>query len=200
MITDLDKIMKFGAFVSKNYAPDFFRLLNAYQDISASEAASRLNLHIQTAQDFLEAMTELEVLSREEKTERKRPYYRYTLKTTQVDLMLNLEALSENKPSNNEEELAIREVKNAGAQFSVARGGNYFSSITLKLGKGRTGKLQRINLTQAQGQFLFHLPFPDALPLKVSEIIKRAGIDPVYTAEINDIILALIEQKVIAKN
>jgi len=44
---------KLGASLSKEYAEDFFKLLVNYQDISASEAASRLNLHIRTAQDFL---------------------------------------------------------------------------------------------------------------------------------------------------
>ena len=38
-----------GASLSKDYAEDFFKLLVNYQDISASEAASRLSLHIRTA-------------------------------------------------------------------------------------------------------------------------------------------------------
>ena len=45
-----------GALLSKDYAENFFKLLVNYQDISASEAASRLNLHIRTAQDFLESL------------------------------------------------------------------------------------------------------------------------------------------------
>ena len=35
-----------GTYISKDYAEDFFKLLVDYQDISASEAASRLGLHI----------------------------------------------------------------------------------------------------------------------------------------------------------
>ena len=45
-----------GSFISKDYAEDIFELLVNYQAISASEAAARLNLHIKTAQDFLEAL------------------------------------------------------------------------------------------------------------------------------------------------
>ena len=57
---------RLGAFISKDYAREFFALLLSYQDISASEAASRLGLHIRTAQEFLEGLTELDILSRQE--------------------------------------------------------------------------------------------------------------------------------------
>lgn len=53
---DFETAAKLGAYFSKDYAEELFRLLVNYKDISASEAASRLNLHIQTVQDFLEAM------------------------------------------------------------------------------------------------------------------------------------------------
>ena len=71
---DFQKISRFGALLSKDYAGDFFRLLVTYQDISASEAASRLNLHIKTAQDFLDGLEEQDVVSKEEVYEKKRPY------------------------------------------------------------------------------------------------------------------------------
>ena len=63
---DFKTAAKFGAYFSKDYAEEIFRLLVNYKDISASEAASRLNLHIQTAQDFLEAMTSLGIFSKKE--------------------------------------------------------------------------------------------------------------------------------------
>ncbi len=69
---------RLGAIISKDYAEDFFKLLVNYQDISASEAASRLSLHIRTAQDFLDSLTELELVKKTEVFEKKRPYYRYT--------------------------------------------------------------------------------------------------------------------------
>ena len=72
---------KLGNYLAKDYAEDFFTLLVNYQNISASEAASRLGLHIRTAQDFLDAMVELDVLEKEEVYEKKRPYFRYSLKT-----------------------------------------------------------------------------------------------------------------------
>ena len=51
-----EEAARFGTYISKSFAKDIFRLLNNYRDISASEAASRLGLHIQTVQDFLEIL------------------------------------------------------------------------------------------------------------------------------------------------
>ena len=62
-----------GSFISKDYAEDLFRLLATYSSISVSEAASRLNLHIKTVQDFMEALFDLGILDREEVYEKKRP-------------------------------------------------------------------------------------------------------------------------------
>ena len=56
---DFAAARRLGACLSRDYADEFFRLLVNYRDISASEAASRLGLHIRTAQDFLEALAEL---------------------------------------------------------------------------------------------------------------------------------------------
>ena len=39
---DFKRAAKLGNYLSKDYAEDFFNLLVNYQDISASEAASRL--------------------------------------------------------------------------------------------------------------------------------------------------------------
>ena len=47
---NFDTARRLGACLSRDYAGDLFRLLVNYRDISASEAASRLNLHIRTAQ------------------------------------------------------------------------------------------------------------------------------------------------------
>jgi transposase len=63
---DFKRAATLGSYMSKDYAEDLFRLLVTYQDISASEAASRLNLHIKTVQDFLEAMASLDILSKTE--------------------------------------------------------------------------------------------------------------------------------------
>ena len=57
-MNDTTKIALLGSLLSKKYARDLLRLLKVYQDISSSEAASRLNLHVQTVQEFLEGLVE----------------------------------------------------------------------------------------------------------------------------------------------
>ena len=70
---DFRTAARLGSLLAKDYAEDVFDLLVNYRAISASEVAARLTLHIKTAQDFLEGLTELGILSKDEVLEGKRP-------------------------------------------------------------------------------------------------------------------------------
>jgi predicted transcriptional regulator len=185
-----------SSYLSKDYAEDFFGLLVNYQDISASEAASRLGLHIRTAQDFLEGLTGLDILQKKEVYEKKRPYYRYSLKTNQISIEIDLSQIHNNRSPEDLDRL-IREKANAGANFSLARGGEYISHVSLWTGEGRDRKERKINLTRPQGTFLFHLPFPNAEFLSIGEIMRKADIDETYIPEILDIVDLLVNYEVI---
>lgn len=186
-----------GSFLAKDYAQEFFTLLVNYRSISASEAASRLNLHIKTAQDFLEAMAVLGILEKEEVYEKKRPYNRYTLSINKINMVLDLDALVKNKDPEDQSTIRIREHKNAGVNFYPARNNLYFSSVAVWIGKGRERTERKINLTKPQGKFLFHLPFPTAYFESVATIMQKADVDESEISEILDIVYALIELKVI---
>ncbi|MDX8341381.1 hypothetical protein SLH46_19435 [Draconibacterium sp. IB214405] len=188
---------RFGTYISKNYSKDIFRLLNNYRDISASEAASRLGMHIQTVQDFLEAMADLGILSKKEATERKRPYFRYSLEKQKIAFEINLLEELQNKGDSTLEQSKIREKRNAGVRFSMARNGQYFSNLAIWVGKGRERSEKKINLTTAQGKFLYNLPFPDGEHLSLEEIRVKAGIEPEQMPEIKDLIEDLIQYKII---
>ena len=188
-----------GAFLAKDYAEEFFKLLVNYRSISASEAASRLNLHIKTAQDFLEAMTELGILEKEEVYEKKRPYNRYTLLVTSINMELELENLDTNRNPEDQSGIRIREHKNAGVNFYTARNNQYFSSVAVWIGKGRERTERKLNLTKPQGKFLFHLPFPTAYFESIASIMQKADIEESELSEVLDIVYALIELKVIEK-
>ena len=196
---DFIEARKLSNYLSKGYAEDIFRLLMTYQDISATEAASRLNLHVQTAQEFLETMTSYEILSKQEVSESKRPYFRYKLVKRKISLEIDLDKVFDANIPNDEAEYSIREKKNSGAKFTLARNGKFFSSVSIWKGDGRGGKERKINLTDAQGLFLFNLPFPDALPLSVDEILARAEVDSSHKPEILDIVEELIAISVIEK-
>lgn len=192
-----EEAARFGTYISKSFAKDIFRLLNNYRDISASEAASRLGMHIQTVQDFLEAMADLDFLEKKEAVERKRPYFRYSLKTQKIAFEINLEEELKNSQGDWLESSKIKEKKNAGVRFSLARNGQYFSSVAIWVGKGRERTEKKINLTTAQGKFLFNLPFPDGEHLTLEEIRVKSAIENEQMPEIKDLVEELIQYKVI---
>ena len=193
---DFQTAATLGGYLAKSYAKDFFELLVTYKDISASEAASRLNLHIQTAQDFLEAMTSLGILNKVEVYEKKRPYFRYTLEKDRIRLEIDLTKLQRGKTSGVLSQ-RIRERRKTGARFSTARSGHAISRIVIWTGKGRDRQERKINLTTPQGKFLYHLPFPNAEPLSVQEIMRKAGLEEDLSPEIVDIVGVLEDLGVI---
>jgi len=195
---DFKKAAKLGSCLSKDYAEDLFRLLATYENISASEAASRLNLHIKTVQDFLEEMHSLKILDREEVYEGKRPYFRYWLKVKQISMIIDLSSLYyEDKVSDARLQLKIREKKNARVRFTTSRNNDYISSVVIWMGEGRDRSERKINLSLPQGKFLFHLPFPTADYLSIKEIVNKAGIETSNIPEIIDIVNVMIEFGVI---
>jgi hypothetical protein len=185
-----------SAYLSKDYAEDFFTLLVNYQDISASEAASRLNLHVRTAQDFLDGLTDLGIVNKLEVHEKKRPYFRYNLVIPKIKLEVDLNEFAKEDPGGGLSRL-VREKKNGRANFSVARSGDSFSSVTIWEGEGREREVQKISLTTPQGKFLFHLPFPHARPLSIAEIMENAEVEPDYSTEIQDIVDDLASRGII---
>jgi predicted transcriptional regulator len=193
---DFHTAAKYASLLSKDYAEDIFKLLVNYQAISASEVATRLNLHIKTAQDFLESLAQLDVLSKEEVLEKKRPYYRYVLVKTRLIIDVDLMQVKQ-EPSQHSLSSRIREKENAGARFTVARSDDYITSVAIWTGIGRERQERKIKLTTPQGRFLYHLPFPKAEPLTVDEIIQKAGIDESLAPEILDLVQLLEKYNVI---
>ncbi len=194
---DFKTAAKPALYLSKDYAENIFRLLVAYKNISASEAASRLSMHIKTVQDFLEAMASFDILDKREVFEKKRPYFRYTLKTRRVTLDIDLGPLFQKSHADDRLSMNIRERKKANARFAVARNNQYISGVAIWTGKGRERKEKKINLTTPQGKFLYNLPFPNAKYLSVSEIMQIAGLEQSLAPEILDIVNVLIKYEVI---
>jgi len=185
-----------GSLLAKDYAEDIFVLLVNYRAISSSEVATRLNLHIKTAQDFLESLTSLGILSREEILEKKRPYYRYTLEQDRILLDIDLTQIKRT-PTKDNLSLLIRERENSGARFSTARSEDYISSVTIWSGTGREREERRIKVTSPQGKFLYHLPFPKAESLSVADIMHKAGVEKELAPEIMDLVDILMRFQVI---
>ena len=194
---DFQAAKKLGTCLSRDYAEGFFRLLVNYSDISASEAASRLGIHIRTAQDFLETLAELDILSKEEVYERKRPYNRYSLAKQSIQLQIDLDVLFRNDSDGDDFDRPIRERKGSGVRFTTARGGDSIAAVSTWSGRARDGSERRISLTAPQGRFLYHLPFPTAAALPAPEIMRKAEVDDEHRGEIADLIDVLTDLNVI---
>jgi predicted ArsR family transcriptional regulator len=193
---DFRSAAKYASLLTKDYAEDIFALLVNYQAISASEAATRLDLHIKTAQDFLEALAQLGVLSKQEVLEKKRPYFRYVLEQSRIVIDIDLMQVKR-EPTYDSLSASIREKENSGARFAATRSDNTITSVTIWSGKGREREERKIKLTTPQGRFLYHLPFPKARSLSVAEIMHKAGVDETLAPEILDVVQLLEKYGVI---
>ena len=194
---DFKAAKQLGACLARDYSEAFFRLLVNYRDIAASEAASRLGIHIRTAQDFLETLAGLGILSKEEVFEGKRPYFRYALAQRKIGLDIDLDMLLAKDPADDGLATRIRERKGAGARFSTARSGTEIASVTIWTGEGRSRSERRLNLTTPQGRFLYHLPFPTAEPMAIGGIMEKAGVGEAHKGEIADLVDVLLERGVL---
>lgn len=193
---DFRTAAKYGAILSKDYAEDVFALLVNYHAISASEVAARVNLHIKTAQDYLESLEQLGLLSKEEVLEKKRPYYRYSLKQNRIQIDIDLMQVKQ-EPAQNSLSALIREREHSGARFTVARNDDTINSVTIWSGIGRDREERKIKLTTPQGKFLYHLPFPKTTPLSVNSIMQKAGVAENLAPEILDLVQMLEKYEVI---
>lgn len=196
--TPFELARRLASLVSKEYAEAFLTLLVIYRDISASEAAARLDIHIKTAQDFLVGLEEAGILEKREAAEGKRPYFRYTLKQKSIHITMDLEALHNPNARSSLGTYLIKECKNSGALFKEGRG-ERISSFSVFKGGGRSKVERRYSLTERQGRFLFHLPFPTESAVSVGNIMTKAGLEKDDFPEILDLIDILTEHKIIEK-
>jgi ribosomal protein S25 len=196
---DFKTASQWGSIISKDYAENFLKLLVIYKDISASEAASRLNLHISTAQDFLEGLNALGIVVKKEAMEKKRPYFRYSLKKKSVTISIDFASLYDKQAYQDRLKWRIREKKNSGALFKTFSKTDFISTVHFFAGKGRSRIERKISLTQHQGKFLHHLPFPTEPFLSVADIIEKAKIEGSSIPEILDIVDTLLDHGIIEK-
>ena len=66
MEMDFKRAKILSNYISRDYSQDLFKLLISYNDISASEAASRLNKHVRPIQEFFEAMVVYGIVEKKE--------------------------------------------------------------------------------------------------------------------------------------
>ena len=183
--------------LSRSFGEDLFRLLALYTDISASEAASRLTLHIKTVQDALEDLHDLGICERREAQEGRRPYFSYRLVTREVRISVNLRALKDEGPIREAMRWRIREKSGTGVVFTSSRKETVVAAVAMFSGSGREREVRTLQLTETQGRVLYHLPLPAEAPMSVRDIIRKAGLRVSHQTEIADMLLILHEQHVL---
>jgi predicted transcriptional regulator len=195
---DFQTLSELASLLSRSFAKELFRLLMTYKTISASEAASRLNLHIKTAQDFLEGLEASGVVSKEEVVEKKRPYFRYTLIQEKIKIEFDLHQLIEkDKKTTDLDFIMVKERKNANCVFKTSPKTGALSTVIFYSGKGRDRQERKINLTDNQGKFLFYLPFPTEKPQSMRSLFEKSNIDKSFQKEVLDIVNYLSEHGII---
>lgn len=187
------EVSRIANLLARDYAEPFLKLLVIYRSISASEAASRLALHIKTAQDFLDGLTEAGLLEKETVYEGKRPYSRYKKLKNRISIETDFSQLYDPSAEKDKARLSIREKANAPAVFSTAGSGQKIASVSVFTGGGRKRKEKKISVTGAQGQFLYHVPFPTEKMRTVEKIAAEAQVDKAFLPEIIDIVDLLLE-------
>jgi hypothetical protein len=194
---DFIRINKISGLLSKDYAEEFLRLLVIYKNISASEAASRLDMHIKTAQDFLEGLESLGILEKYEVYEKTRPYFRYKLIKEKIDISIDLSKLNDTSQRESKLKQKIKEKIDSGVSFIQSSEGQRIAAINISTGIGRDQRFQKLNLTENQGKFLFHLPFPTEDAREIKMIIKKAEINESFVDEILDLVELLKKHNIL---
>ncbi|MFC2157026.1 hypothetical protein ACFLT9_04240 [Acidobacteriota bacterium] len=194
-----ESVQQLAVLIAKDYSRKFFTLLVVYKDISASEAAARLGLHIKTAQDFLEGLEKAHILKKREALEKKRPYFRYSLEQRKIQIGIELDKLIDPENLATGRKWKIRERKNSGAMFREGRE-EKISSVHVYQGEGRSRTEQRFTLTASQGRFLFLLPFPTEEPQSIEDIFNQTGFNEEYLPEVLDMVENLVDLRVIEIN
>jgi predicted DNA-binding protein (UPF0251 family) len=193
MYDKFEDIKLISTLIAREYAEGMFRLLSDYDGISASEAASRLDIHIRTAQDFLESLLSLGLVSKTEVLESRKPFFRYSIAEPKVELNFDLRSLSTKKELNISTGHLLIEKNNEAVSLNYSEKEQRITAITRLSGRGRDKKLRRISLTPVQGKFLYYLPFPTAKPESIDSLMLKAGLPETCLPEIYDIIGILLE-------
>jgi hypothetical protein len=193
MFDRFEDIKLISNLISREYAEGMFRLLAGYDGISASEAASRLDIHIRTAQDFLESLLSLGIVSKSEVLESRKPFFRYSIAEPKIDLKFDIHAFAHRGEFSIGTGHLVIEKNNEAVSLNYSEKEQRITSVTQLSGRGRDKKLRRISLTPVQGKFLYFLPFPTAKPESVASLMQKAGLPDVHLPEIYDIISILLD-------
>ena len=145
----------------------------------AANISTILGVHVSTAKKYLELLHKYQFVKEEfVPTQPGKPTY-YTLKTTQIQIALDLNILSQSLQSEYSiPDLTIREKRDLYPRltFTLDVEGMVKGIIFRKRTKARRNVTHRIELTTSESNFMKHLPLPTMQPESFLEICKKAQI------------------------
>jgi hypothetical protein len=147
--------------------------------ICAAELAAVLEIHISTAKKYLDLLHKYNFVDKELiATKPGKPTY-YTLKTTDVKIILDFDKLSQSLQADYTiSDIVIREKKGIYPQIKFVFGDEKIISAILIRKRTNTHRLitQRLELTTIESEFLKYLPFASMPPESFLKICNKAQV------------------------
>jgi len=187
---DLEEAREVMTALAREYCIDLLRELHGTGWSTASEVARNLGIHVATA---MRKLSELETLQLLEKRVRAgSDLVEYRPVSARVEIVLDFEA--EAKAAKRDarsvaESILVRERPNrkvvleADERAEVVRRVVFVKTVRLRT------TAQVMELTEAEGRFLWHLPFASEQAASVAEVCRRAKIEnPIHVSKLLDFV------------
>ena len=187
---DLEEAREVMTALAREYCIDLLRELHGTGWSTASEVARNLGIHVATA---MRKLSELETLQLLEKRVRAgSDLVEYRPVSARVEIVLDFEA--EAKAAKRDarsvaKSILVRERPNrkvvleADERAEVVRRVVFVKTVRLRT------TAQVMELTEAEGRFLWHLPFASEQAASVAEVCRRAKIEnPIHVSKLLDFV------------
>ena len=194
-----DKIKRLSNLIGKEYTGKILNILfqNPYK--SASEVAKILNIHIATAQSYLEELEKFNIISFRTHKVGTRPYKEYFPIKSQIKIEIDLNKASEINIKNRQyfEKRLIREKKDLNVLYDIKQNESKIIKVYIHDDSERKRIKYSLDLNDIEGKFMWFIPFPSENPCSILDICKKAEINEYNLKHIKDFVEKLYDHNLI---
>lgn len=190
-----EKSRKLASLIGKEHTGRILYILYKTPNKSASRIAKILNIHIATAQSYLEDLEKLDIVKSKIKKQGIKPYKEYFLTKTRISIDIDLNELDAEDQEEQEilRRTKIREKKDLKILYETNQEKSIITRIHFYEDLGRKNIQYSLDLDEVEGKFTWFIPFPSADPQTILEIREKAGIYEFYQQKILNLIEKLEE-------
>ncbi|MFX1294080.1 MAG: hypothetical protein ACFFD2_04380 [Promethearchaeota archaeon] len=189
------KTKKLSNLIGKEHTDKILHILYKTPNKSASEIAKILNIHIATAQSYLEDLEKFDIVKFRIRKEGIKPYKEYFLIKTKIRIEIDLNELD--KVDQKEQEILrrtrIREKKDLKILYEINQEKSIIKRIHFYEDIGRKNIQYSLDLDELEGRFTWFIPFPSAELQTILKICEKAGIYKIHQQKIIELIKKLEE-------